>query len=100
MSKGNHSFIRWIPLVMAVIALIAFGVFFAFNNHLPTAPKHSDVIIQPAMTNTPETPDNTEPTPEPTAAPTEIPTEIPTPTPAAIDAVDYFLALIPGITSS
>ena len=92
MFKGNHSFTRWIPLVVEGIVLIALGVIFAFNNHLPSKPKQSAVIIQPVMTNTPEPAEVTETAPEPTAAPTEVPTEVPTPTPAVIDAVDYFLA--------
>ena len=92
MFKGNQSFTRWIPLIVEGIVLVALGVIFAFNNHLPTAPQHSAVIIQPVITNTPEPETVTETAPEPTAAPTEIPTEIPTPTTALIDAVDYFLA--------
>ena len=92
MSNRNDSFTRWIPLIVEGIVLVALGVIFAFNNHLPTAPQHSAVIIQPVITNTPEPETVTETAPEPTAAPTEIPTEIPTPTPSVIDAVDYFLA--------
>ena len=92
MRKRNRSFTRWIPLVAEGIILIALGVTFAFNHHLPTKPQHSGIIIQPVMTNTPEPGESTETAPEPTAVPTEIPTEIPTPTPAPIDAVDYFLS--------
>ena len=92
MRKENHSFTRWIPLIVEGIIVIALGVIFAFNNHLPTKPQHSGIIIQPVMTNTPAPEDVTETAPEATAAPTEVPTEIPTPTPVMIDAVDYFLA--------
>ena len=92
MRKENHSFTRWIPLIVEGIIVIALGVIFAFNNHLPTKPQHSGIIIQPVMTNTPAPEDVTETAPEAAAAPTEVPTEIPTPTPVMIDAVDYFLA--------
>ena len=90
MSNRNDSFTRWIPLIVEGIVLIALGVIFAFNNHLPTKPKHTAVIIQPVLTNTPEPELIADTVTEPTLAPTETPA--PTPTAAAIDAVDYFLA--------
>lgn len=90
MSNRNDSFTRWIPLIVEGIVLIALGVIFAFNNHLPTKPKHTAVIIQPVLTNTPEPELIAETVTEPTVVPTETPA--PTPTAAAINAVDYFLA--------
>ena len=90
MSNRNDSFTRWIPLIVEGIVLISLGVIFAFNNHLPTKPKHTAVIIQPVLTNTPEPELIAETVTEPTVVPTETPA--PTPTAAAINAVDYFLA--------
>ena len=90
MSNRNDSFTRWIPLIVEGIVLIALGVIFAFNNHLPTKPKHTAVIIQPVLTNTPEPELIADTVTEPTVVP--IATPAPTPTAAAINAVDYFLA--------
>ena len=98
MFKGNHSFTRWIPLIAEGIILIAFGVFFAFNNHLPTAPKHSAVIIQPVMTNTPDPGEITEMAPEPTAAPTPEPSLAPTPEPTPEPTPDPYPFLAYGET--
>lgn len=86
---------RWIPIIVMGAVVIALGVIFIFNNHLP-----SEKAAHQMMTLAAETADASMIltqeaeawTPEPTATDPIPPTEIPTPTTAAVDAVDYFLA--------
>ena len=96
MSKRNHSFLRWIPILAECVILAAMAAVFAFRNHLPQAPEHSAVIIQPVMSDTPseaeEGPRQNTETAAAEIPPTETPAPTLTPTPVMIDAVDYFLA--------